>query len=170
LSAGRGPAYGEVVAGKTAGLTEGADWQSIQPFLSRELIRRIATARACQDDLDRRQAKASKDKPPLAWIDSGLFSGESEESAPDEAVVGRVERSGNASYRVYVRLTWRHQNDSSRWSVCAIVTSEDGRYVIDDVLFFKDDERMIPTVVHRSLSPLLSLGCDGPRWTGQGLR
>jgi hypothetical protein len=121
--------YREVVARKPLGLPGGADWPALQPFLSNELIRRIDTARACQDDLFR-QMKGLKGidstaKAPLAWDEAGLFSGPYDDANPSEAVVGRAEPAGNGSFRVWIRLTWRSDDNSWQWSVCAVVTSED---------------------------------------------
>jgi len=180
--------YREVVARKPLGLPEGPDWPALQPFLSKELIRRIDTAQACQDDLFRQMKgvegmKGSQLKAPLEWGEDGLFSGPYDDARPSEATVGRAEPTGNGSFRVRIRLIWRSDDKtfspyiqppprpiSWQWSVCALVTPEDGRYVVDDVLFFKDEEKADPKVVGSRLSHILTIGCDGPRWTGQGIR
>jgi hypothetical protein len=176
--------YREVVARKPLGLPEGPDWPALRPFLSKELIRRIDTARTYQDGLLRQLKRSgSGDKLYLAWGEFGLFSGPDDDARPSEATVGRTEPTGNGSFRLRIRLTWR-SNDKTfspyiqppprpiswQWSVCAVVTSEDGHYVVDDVLFFKDEEKADPKVVGSRLSHVLTIRCDGPRWTGQGIR
>jgi len=47
------------------------------------------------------------------------------------------------------------------WHVAAVVISEEGRFVVNDVLLFKDDSTKIASRLTDSFT-----GCDGPRWIG----
>jgi hypothetical protein len=50
------------------------------------------------------------------------------------------------------------------WHAAAIVVRESDHFVLDDVIYLKDENRDIES----RLSEYLSAGCDGPRWVGRG--
>jgi hypothetical protein len=80
--------------------------------------------------------------------------------------VGRTKVQADGSYLVYVQV-WSYFDDGVpslrtdkiyRWRVAARVVSEDGRFVVDDILGFKgvfDDGRSI------YMSKMLPIGCRG---------
>ena len=97
--------YRQVVARRPLGIPQGADRAAIWPFLSQPLIKRFDIAEACEADEGREEAQklrgeyANDDgqnppvmsKPLIAWLESGLFSGGSEEAIPAAASVETVE-------------------------------------------------------------------------------
>jgi hypothetical protein len=169
--------YHEVVLQRPIRIPRGEDKKILWTFLSNRLISKFDAAQACEDDYYRRHR--DKDiKPEIEWLEAGLFSGFNEEGIPAAAVVERTEPAGSGTYRVYLLLTYRdtfdtygRPPDSSNtfhWRVCAIVTLEDARYVVDDILFFEDEKGTVPKTVDSSLSRILTMGCDGSRWVGYG--
>jgi hypothetical protein len=50
------------------------------------------------------------------------------------------------------------------WRVAAIVVQEGGHFVVDDIIFLKDENQD----VEYRLSETLATGCDGGRWVGRG--
>ncbi len=170
--------YHEVVLRRPIGLPRGEDKKILWTFLSNRLISKFDTAQACEDDYYRLHTDKNI-KPEIEWLEAGLFSGANEMGIPAAAVVERTEPAGPRTYRVYVRLTYRDTVDTYydrppdphntfHWRVSAIVTLEDGRYVVDDILFFKDEKKVVPKMVETRLSRLLTMGCDGSRWVGYG--
>ena len=87
------------------------------------------------------------------------------------ATVERTDRMKDGTFRVHVRLTYKESSETYGkppdpthtfdWHVAAVVTSEGGRFVVDDVLFFKDDSTKITSRLTDSFK-----GCGGPRWVG----
>jgi len=161
--------YRQVVARHPTGLPHGADMNVFAPYLSKRLLERIDLAHACARDWVRQDQKRMSmgnqvpEKAPFGWAESGLFSGADERTEPDTFVVERTESEKDGSIRVYVRLTLNSQ-PSETWEVATILVRENGRSVVDDVIFLKDKSN--PTEVW--LSKLLSNGCDGPLWVGFG--
>ena len=162
--------YQQVVARKPLGLPRGADKAAIWPFLSNQLIQKLDAAQACENDYYR-QMTDKNSKPGFAWLENGLFSGANEEATPSAAALERTEPSKNGSLRIYVRLTYKESfetydrppnpADTFQWRVVAVVKSQGGRFVVDDILFFKDDSTKIASRLTESFK-----GCDGPRWVG----
>lgn len=164
--------YRVVVARHPIGLPTGADRKALAPYLSKGLISRIDTALACSGDYLRKH-KDPNIKPPLDWLELGLFSGGNERALPAAFHVESTQPEKDGSFRVQVSLTYRDSyetygrpptdENTFRWHVDVIVARESGRFVIDDVFFPKDawdDESR--------LSQTLTAGCDGPRWVGYG--
>jgi hypothetical protein len=162
--------YQQVVARKPLGIPRGADKAAIDPFLSKELIQKLDAAQACQDDY-LRQHTDKDSKPAFAWLETGLFSGANEEAIPSAAAVERTEPEKDGSFLVHVRLTYKESTETYgktpdptntfHWSVATVVISERGRFVIDDILLFKDNSTKIDSRLSSSFS-----GCDGLRWVG----
>ncbi len=181
--------YSQIVERRPLGIPTGADKTTIWPFLSRRLVQILETAQACEDDYFRKNSGSSgdvemampteddkpeeHDKPEFVWLERGLFSGNVEMAMPTEVVVEGTEQQKNDTYIVYVRFTYddsvyypdRYQVPDSSisfyWHGAAVVTAEDGRFVIDDILLFEEDS----TTIKFRLSNFFS-GCDGPRWVG----
>jgi hypothetical protein len=111
--------------------------------------------------------------PKPAWLNAGLFSGDGALALPGADLVDHKERREDGSFQVFVWLS--HENSAvpdsapsaSRWRtwhVSALVKSEDGRFVVDDVRLFGDGSIDGPSRLLSDSFP----GCDGPRWVGIG--
>jgi hypothetical protein len=161
--------YSEVVARHPKGLLEGTDMKIFAPYLSEGLMRRIVLATACSADWNRQDP----DPQLTARIASeyGLFSGEGAEAAPQAFQIEKTDPENDGSSRVYVSLTWEKPNQRAWiWRIAAVVLRENGRFVIDDVVYVDDavydreEDRK-----DKRLSAYLSAGCTGPHWDGHAL-
>ncbi|HEV7241855.1 MAG TPA: DUF3828 domain-containing protein [Thermoanaerobaculia bacterium] len=110
---------------RPAGLPEGADLERMKPLLSRRLHGLIVDALQYRDAYI--AGHAADEKPPFVDGDhfTSLFEG------PKSFEVARAVAEPNGSWKVHVRFS----RDSARWEDAVLVIKEDGRYVIDDVLF-----------------------------------
>jgi hypothetical protein len=134
----------------------------MSPYLSDSLLNRITQARACGDDWFRLHPQ-NDIKAPLAWLEFGLFSGADDRSGPHTFQIEKAKSQEDSSIRVKVRLTEGVPSEKPwTWEVAAIVIREDGRFVINDVVFLKDEDVDIET----QLSEILKRGCDGSHWVG----
>jgi hypothetical protein len=154
--------YTEVVARHPVGIPRDADIKAIAPYLSKNLLRRIDLALACEDDYHR-QHQNPKEKPPIEWLEFGLFTGGNEKVSPSAFDVERTQPEKDGSFRLHVRLTWGPPSKPWVWRVVAIVVQEDGHSVVDDVIFLKDEKS---GDVESRLSETLASGCNGSRWVG----
>jgi hypothetical protein len=163
--------YQQVVARRPLGIPKGEDKAAIWPHLSKGLIHRLDTAQACEDSYFQ-QHTGENGKPGFDWLEINLFSGGGNEQAiPSSAVVERTAAQKNGSLRVYVRLRYKESFETYgrppnpantfHWRVAASMISEDGKFVVDDVLFLKDDSTKIASRLTDSFT-----GCDGSRWVG----
>ena len=144
----------------------GADMKVFAPYLSKTLLHRFDLNNACFADW-RRQNPDPSLKPPVGLFEYGLFSGGSEEAEPQTFYIEKTESKKDGTSHVYVKLTWGTAPDKPLiWYVAAIVVRENGRPVVKDLLFLKDDDREVDS----RLSDVLAVGCDGPRWVGEGTR
>jgi hypothetical protein len=138
------------------------------PYLSKSLLHRIDLALACEDDYYRRHKKPNE-KPPIEWLEFGLFTGGMENVAPGTFHVLATESEKNGSFRVYVELIIMYglpaNPEPSVWYVAPIVVRENGQFVVDDVIFLKDYSTLENEF---RLSEVLRAGCKGPRWVGYG--
>ena len=156
--------YTEVVARHPIGIPRDADMKIFAPYLSKALLHRIDVAHACAADYDRQYPDPNL-KPPFAWLEAGLFSGDDEQAEPRSFQIERTQSEADGSFRVYVRLTWGTPPEKPLiWRVAAVVVQEDGHFVLDDVVYLKDENRQ----VDGRLSEYLSAGCDGAHWVGYG--
>ncbi len=154
--------YREVVARHPVGIPGDADMKIFAPYLSKALLHRIDLAIACSAD-EARQHPDPHLKPEIAWLEAGLFSGDDEQASPRTFHIERAQSEKNGSFRVYVRLTWGLPESPLIWHVAAIVVLEDSHFVVDDVIYLKDENRDVDS----RLSEYLSAGCDGGRWVGR---
>lgn len=164
--------YTQVVDRHPSGLPMASDMRILAPFLSKALLHRIDLARACEHDYFRQNGYFVK--APIAWMEAGLFSGPDELTSPKAFAIARTESEKDGPVHVYVTLKWWQTSDNGAdihyhtpnrpyiWQVAAIVTREKGRFVVDDVVYIKDKDR----VSESRLSELLSEGCEGARWVG----
>ncbi len=157
--------YTEVVARHPIGIPSGdTDMKIFAPYLSKVLLHRIDVAVACAADYDRQYPDPNL-KPPFAWLEAGLFSGDDEQAEPRAFHIERKVSETDGSFRVYVRLTWGVPPDKQEiWHVAAILLRENGQYALNDVIYLKGDNREVDS----RLSEYLSAGCDGPHWVGYG--
>jgi hypothetical protein len=161
--------YDAVVAHHPLGIPNGQDKIRISPLLSKRLREQLETAQSCQEDYLHQHPGPAK----VPWFNAGLFSGAGALALPGADLVDHKTRQEDGSFLVLVWLS--HGNSAGQdsvppasrwrnWHVSALVKSEDGRFVVDDVRLFGDDSIDSPT-------QLLSdsfIGCDGPRWVGIG--
>jgi hypothetical protein len=153
--------YREVVARHPVGIPGDADMKIFAPYLSKALLHRVDLATACSADWDGQYPDPNL-KPPFAWLEAGLFSGDDEQASPRAFHIERTQQEREGSSRVYVRLTWGAPTSPWIWHVAAIVVRENGHSVVDDVIYLKDENRDVES----RLSEYLSAGCDGSRWVG----
>lgn len=157
--------YKQVVARHPLGVPYGEDKTVFAPYLSKTLLHRFDLNNACGADWHRQYPDPNL-KPPGVFED-GIFSGSSEQAEPKAFSIGRTEVESDGVSRVHVKLTWEDaSNAPMTWYVAAVVGRENGRPVVEDVLFLKDDDRKIEA----RLSKMLASGCDGPRWVGDGAK
>jgi len=155
--------YTEVVAHHPIGIPRGEEMKILAPYLSKALLHRIDVAVDCAADYDRQYPDPSL-KPPFAWLEAGLFSGDDEQAEPRAFQIEKTQSQDDGSFRVYVRLTWGTPPEKPYvWQVAAVVVREDAHFVLDDVIYLKDQGRE----TEARLSEYLSAGCDGPRWVGR---
>ena len=150
--------YQQIVARRPLGIPRGVDKAAIWPLLSKRLIYRLETAQACENSYFQQHA-GEDGKPGFGWLEVNLFSGGNEQALPSAAVVERTSAQKDGSLRVYVRLRYKESfatygrppdpANTFRWRVAASVISEDGRFVIDDILFLKDDSTDIESRLTR---------------------
>lgn len=94
----------------------------------------------------------------------GPFSGDNERASPQTFLIERTQSEKDGSFRVYVRLTRAYpEGHPSIWRIAAIVIRENGHFVVNDIIYLKDED-----YDEGRLSEGLSGGCDGPRWVGHG--
>lgn len=161
--------YRQVVSRRPVGIPWGADWKAFAPYFSKTLLHRIDLAVACGDDWDRQDQKRMLikgeviEKPPLAWLELGIFSGGDDEEELRAFQIERTESEKGGSLRVYVRLTWGWPPEKPWISHVAVVLLRDGgRLAVEDVIYLKDND----IDAEYRLSTALSDGCDGPHWVG----
>ena len=158
--------FTQVVVRHPTGIPYGADMKVFTPYLSKTLLHRIDLAIACGKDWYRQHPGPTL-KPPFAWLESGLFSGQDERTEPNAFVTEKTEpeKDGSFRVRVYVKLNGGTPPEKPWvWQVAAVVVRENGHFVIDDVIYLKDKYNPVDS----RLSEVLSGGCDGPRWVGFG--
>jgi hypothetical protein len=163
--------YSYVVVHHPLGIPVREDRSALWPLLSNRLVRQLETASACENDY-RRQHRPEEGKPAFGWLETGIFSGSDEQALPNKVTIEKTERR-NGTARVYLRLAYRETSathgrspaspEGFEWRVAAIVKSERGRFVIDDILIFKTNSPRIDARLSKMFE-----GCNGPRWVGDG--
>jgi hypothetical protein len=172
--------YQQVVAHTPGGIPSGVDWKIFAPYMSKTLLHRIDDFNACSAGWFRlHHDPKHPEKAPFGVYESGIFSGANEQTEPRAFNIERTQAEKDGSVRVYVKLAWwdaplhkraddrREYTSADRpdvWHVAPILVRENGRYVLEDVIYLKDEARQGD--VDYRLSEDLSQGCDGPRWVG----
>ena len=158
--------YQQVVARHPTGIPQDGDMKIFAPFLSKTRLHRIELAIACSRDWDRKHPDPNL-KPEVAWLESGLFSGQDERTEPNAFVIEKTEAENDGSFPVNVKLSGGTPPEKPWiWQVAAVVVRENGHFVLDDVIYLKDKYNPVDS----RLSEVLSAGCDGQRWVGFGNR
>jgi hypothetical protein len=158
--------YSQVIAHHPVGIPKDADMKVLAPYLSKTLLHQIDLARACENDYYEHHQQGNL-KPPIEWLEFGLFTGPMENAAPGAFHVLAMEPQKDGSLRVYVELIIIYgmpaNPEPSVWDVAAIVVREAGEFRVDDIVFLKDYSTLRNEF---RLSEVLRAGCNGPRWVG----
>lgn len=152
--------YQEVQNRAPSGLLGDSDMRIFSPYLSKSLRRKIDLAEACEKDWIR-QNRGQMVKAPFAWSEFGIFSGANERTSPGKFHIESIRKAEDGSFQIVVGFTYRPGDGSGSWHVTDHVIKEDGRFVVDNVLFPKEGPEDASTLTSR-----LSEGCEGPRWVG----
>ena len=155
--------YLQIVARHPMGIPTDVDLNALAPYLSGGLIGRIDLALSCEDDYYR-QHNDPNEKPAIAWLEFGLFSGANERVSPHAFHIEKTQGRKDGSFRVLVRLTYDEPEGPGNWRVAAVVVREKGHFVVDDIIYLKDETGEVES----RLSKTLTHGCRGPRWVGYG--
>lgn len=147
--------YKMVVARHPSGIP---DLNVFGPYLSKKLLHEFDLTRTCLEDW-RRENPDPKLKPPVNLADYAVFSGGKKDSDAQTFRIERTESDPDGSYRVHVKLAWEDASNRVTWRVAAVVVRENGRPLVDDVLYLKGNDQDIDL----RLSELLALGCKGAR-------
>jgi len=154
--------YTEVVARHSIGIPNDADMKIFALYLSKVLLHRIDLFRACYADW-LRQNPDPNTKHPFGVFESGLFSGADDRSEVQTFQLDNTQEQRDGSLRVNVRLTYEDPpGHPQTWRVATVVVRENGRFVIEDVIYPKDKN----IHVESRLSEGLSNQCNGPHWVG----
>jgi hypothetical protein len=129
---------------RMGGLPSGDELRRLQPFLSQRLHGLITAALAYQEDWIKQNPP--DEKPPFVDGDyfSSLFEG------PSSFKVSRVVKEQDG-WHVHVQFKYDSAPD---WEDVVVVKQEDGRYVIDDVLFSGAGEFNSPGRLSERLKPM----------------
>jgi hypothetical protein len=150
------------------GVPHGSAKAAIWPLLSKRLIKVFETQNACDQDLGLQHQNANPPVKAPGFYEDGLFSGSNEEGYINGATVGTTKVQADGSYLVYVKV-WSYPDEYGsltppgkiyRWRVAARVVSEDGQFVVDDILGFKGVFDYDKDVY---MSTMMTAGCKGPR-------
>ena len=149
--------YTQVVALHPLGIPP---FEVFAPYISQALFHRLVSYNDCLDDWDR-QNMGKVLKPPL--FEGGLFSGFDLRVEPQAFSIERVQAEKDGSVLVQVKLSREEPSEPTWvWRVAAVLVRENGRLVVDDVIWLRDR----PQGVDVRVSKVLAEGCDGPHWVG----
>lgn len=143
-------AYVHGDAGASGLLGRGRARAKMAPYLSRRLLRLLDDTNACVDDWIRLHPNSDGDEVPFS--ECCLFSSTSE-GLPTGFRIGDSERMSDSRIRVVIHYPLRRRD-------AAIVTNEDGRYVIDDFVYDLDHDPI-------TLSENIAAACRGVKWIGK---
>lgn len=129
--------YNEVVTRHPLGTP---DRKIFGPYISRKLLRSFDADDACAIAWSRRNPDLNI-KPEVGMIEFGVFSGGVDETEPQAFHIEKVEADKDGSYRVLVKLTHTESSYKLTWYVVAVVVRENGRFVVDDMLYLKQEDR-----------------------------
>lgn len=165
--------YTYVVQHHPIGIPPQADLQTLGPLLSSRLTTILDAGRTCEIDYFRQYEDAHSDgKPDFPWLERGMFSGENESASPVEFRIVKSSPASGGVRSIVVELTYRETSETYccrapdprshySWRVAVVVTTDNHRFVIDDVVH--DPERIDRSRWRLSTS---FKGCAGSRWVG----
>jgi len=155
--------YEKVVVRHPYGLLDDNNQRDFSPYLSSALLHKLELARACSQDWFRQNPRNDV-KAPFAWSSFGIFSGRDERDSPGSFSIEKAHVEKEGGFRFVVKLMYMPSDGPGTWHVAVIGAQEHGHFVVDDVIYLKDE----PGDVERRLSRILSQGCNGPHWVGTG--
>src|SRR3569833_797223 len=129
--------YNEVVTRHPLGTP---DREIFRPYLSKGLLHNLDLDDACANAWARRNTDPNI-KPDVGMIEFDIFSGGVEKTEPQAFHIEKVEADKDDSYRVRVKLTHTESSYKLTWYVVAVVIRENGRFVVDDMLYLKQEDR-----------------------------
>lgn len=138
--------YKEVVVRHPLGTP---DRKVFGPYLSKGLLHSFDLDDACFD----RWRRANPDpnlKPDVGLLEFRVFSGGAEDTIPQAFQIEKVETEKGGSYRVHVKLTQSWTDNKMIWYVVAVVIVENGRPVVNDVIYLKHadfDEEILSNIL-----------------------
>lgn len=144
--------YKEVVARHPFSIP---DRKVFGPYLSKRLLHSFDLEDACFD----RWRRANPDpnlKPEVGLIEFRVFSGGFADGSPQAFQIAKVETEKDGSYRAHVKLTYAEPSFKQTWYVEPVVIRENGRFVVDDVVYLKQDD-----VDETRLSEVIKEDCKG---------
>src|SRR3569623_886131 len=124
------------------------------PYLSKGLLHSFDVEDACFARWRRTNPDPNL-KLPVGLFEFGVFSGGSD-GEPQTFRIEKVEPEKDGSYRAHVKLTHTEESYKQTWHVVVVVTLENGRPVVDDVIY----PRQVDGDEIR-LSEVLGLDCKG---------
>jgi hypothetical protein len=157
--------YQQVLARPSVGIPYGANLKIYAPYLSQTLLHKMNAATACSRDFYRQHPIDPKlpEKPPFAWLELGTFTGGDDEDEFHTFHIEGPKPAKDGSVQVNLRLTWGTPPEKPWFSnVALVIRQENGRYVVDDVIYLKAREGDADW----RLTQALSYGCDGRHWVG----
>lgn len=152
--------YHEVELRAPSGLLSDTDQRTFMPLVSRALRRKMDLAAACEKDWIR-QNPAQDVKAPFGWSEFGLFSGANERTSPGNFHISTIRKENDGSFYLVVTFKYRPTDGTGSWHVTDHVIRENGRFVLDDVIFPKEGPE-----ARFTLSGRLEEGCSGSHWVG----
>jgi hypothetical protein len=157
--------YRQVIATHPLGIPEGSDLESVKPFISTRMLRKLIDVKACEKSFYLSH-EHDAGKPPFVWLEKGVFSGENELALPTRATVVKIEPQKNGSYIVHVQLEYipieKKENTHFKWDVEVSVISERSRFAVDDVYLSGNGSSRERISLYGSFP-----GCDGLSWNGK---
>ena len=156
--------YDQVIARHPIGIPQGEDLKVFAPYLSSSLLHKLDLYRACTSDWDRKNAGSEMIlKSPVGLFEHGIFSGPDEQAKPQTFHIEKTQREDNGRLRVKVRLT-SVSPPAPRlvWHVAVLVSQERGQFVVDDIVYLKDENRS----TDERLTEYFSVRCQGSTYVG----
>jgi hypothetical protein len=108
---------------------EGVERDRVKGLLSKQLLTAIDNVHDCVHDWARHQPANSTDKPP--GVDCCVFSASSD-WFPTSFVIQQTSLLSDGRRRVVIEYRYDSPREHGRWRVALYVSSENGRYVVDD--------------------------------------
>lgn len=153
--------YGHVIARHPIGIPQGQDLKVFAPYLSSSLLQGLDLYRGCTSDWNRKNAGTLKS--PVGFFEHGIFSGSDEQAKPQTFHVEKTQREDSGHLRIYVRLTSLSPPAPRLvWRVAVLVSQERGRFVVDDIVYLKDENRS----TDERLTEYFSIRCQGATYVG----